>query len=110
MTKETSYRKTLRALSVLLCAMFLAVAVSKDFTRKTTSESTYIQSLSSQNTAVHTVTKIAPLYPIKEVNSDLAASISLGSSSLNVKSLPKIFFVSLIERNSFYVIPSINAP
>jgi len=95
---------------MLLCAMFLVVAVSKDFTRKTTTESTYLQSLSSQSANVFAVTKLAPLFPIKEVNSEIAALISIGRSSLNFRSLPKIFFVSLIERNSFYVTPSINAP
>jgi|GEM_PF-6081127 len=110
MTLETTQRKIQRALSLILCAVFLVVAVSRDFTRNTQSELTFLQSLSGQGTYVSTVTKIAPLFLIKEVKSDIAASISLGRSSLNFKSLPKIFFVSLIERNSFYVTPSINAP
>lgn len=110
MTLETTQRKIQRALSLLLCAMFLVVAVSRDFTRNTQSELTFLQSLSGQSTYVSTVTKITPLFLIKEVKSDIAASLSLGRSSLNYRSLPKIFFVSLIERNSFYVTPSINAP
>jgi hypothetical protein len=107
---ETNHRKIFKALTLLLCAIFLLAAVSRDYKRKATNESAYLQSLNSQGICISAVSKIVPLFPIKEINAGIASSTWKENAIRNVNLQPYPFFASLIERISFYAITSINAP
>jgi hypothetical protein len=110
MPQKTKHKRIMRALSLLLCAAFLLVMVSRDFEKRSTSESTFLQSLTGQNVSMSVVTKIAPLFLIKEACTDNPPANLFAESSFNWRSLPRALRVSLFERNYFYVLTSINAP
>ena len=110
MPQKTRHQRIVRALSLLLCAAFLLVMVSRDFEKRYTSESTFLQGLTGQNVSISVVTKIAPLFLIKEVCTDNPAANLFTESSFNWRSLPMALRVNLFERNYFYVLTSINAP
>src|SRR5688572_3082238 len=110
MPQKRKHKRIMRALSLLLCAAFLLVMVSRDFEKRSTSESTYLQSLVGQNVSFPVVTKIAPLFLIKEVCMDNPPANLFAESNLSWRSLSKALLVSLFERNYFYVLTSINAP
>src|SRR6187455_639947 len=110
MPQEKKHNRIARALSLLLCTAFLWVMVSRDFEKRATSESTFLQSLTGQNVSISVVTKIAPLFLIKEVCTDKPPANLFAESSFSWRSLPRALRVNLFERNYFYVLTSINAP
>jgi hypothetical protein len=110
MPQKTKQKRIIRTSSLLLCAAFLFVMVSRDFEKRSTSEFTYLQSLTNQNASISVAAKIAPLFLIKEVCSDNAPASLFAECSFNWRSLPMALRVSLFERNYFYVLTSINAP
>ena len=109
MTTPFNYHNVIRSLSILICALFLLVSVAKDFTSKSKSNASYLESLGGQHFSIAFVKGLQP-FPVKEPSADIASATLLVGATNYWTSVPKTLLVNLFERNSFYVNASINAP